>query len=190
MEENKDKKDFKEKKKKSEIISELEEQNGILKEEVLKAKAELVNYRRRKDEEVSNMIKFANSNLLESLLLVADNFDRALNVKENELTSEMKNFLFGFKMIYNSFKEVLSSYGVKEIEALGCKFDSKVHNCLFTEEHPELEDEEIIEVITKGYTYNDKVLRCASVKVNKKPQEVVENKDSNENNTNLEKEDE
>jgi len=183
MEENTNKKENKEKKKKSEIIQELEEKNQKLEEECLRSKADLINYRKRKDEEMANFIKYANSDLIESLLLIVDNFERALALKEEELTSEMKNFLLGFKMIYTSFKEILSSYGVKEIESLGKKFDSRFHNCLFTEEHKDKEEEEILEVITKGYTYNDKVLRCASVKVNKKPKEE-------ETNESKEKEDE
>ena len=70
-------------------------------------------------------------------------------------------------MIYVNMKEILTSLGVKEIDCLHKKFDSKLENCVFTEEDKNFEDEIVLDVISKGYTYNDKVLRCASVKVNK-----------------------
>ena len=78
-------------------------------------------------------------------------------------------------MINASLKEVLEANGIKEMNALNEKFDSKLHNCLFTENNNDFEDDIILEVITKGYTYEGKVLRCATVKVNK-----IENINENE----------
>ena len=150
-----------------EKIKELEEKLANAESDVLRAKADMINYRKRKDDEVSNMLKYANSDLLTSLLPVLDNFERALNVNEETINDELKNFLSGFKMIYASLKETIESYGVKEIDCLGKTFDSKYENCLFTESDNDKEDEIVLDVLMKGYMLNDKILRCASVKVNK-----------------------
>jgi len=159
---------------------ELEEKIKLLEEESLRAKADLINYRKRKDEETSSLLKYGNSILIEELLLTIDNFERALNIKEENLSPELKNFLMGFKMIYTSLNEMLLANGVKEIDAINQKFDSKLHNCIFTESDPSYEDDIVLDVITKGYTYYDKVLRCASVKVNK----IENNKKEKENENN------
>ncbi len=188
-EEKENKKDKWKNNKKDEIKT-LKEEVALLKEqlknamdETLKAKAESINYRKRKDEEVAQYLKYASSDLINSLLLVADNFERALMVKDEDVSSEVKNFLSGFRMIYQSFMEILGNNGVKEIEALNKTFDSKLHNCLFTENNSDIENDIVTEVISKGYTYHDKILRCASVKVN------INNKNDDKNNENIEKED-
>lgn len=173
------------KEKKSDKINELELKLKELENETLRAKADLINYRKRKDEEVSNMLKYANADLLTSLLSILDNFERSIAIDDNNLNDELSKFLSGFKMIYASLKETIESYGVKEIECLGQKFDSKYQNCLFTDTDPSKEDEVVLDVLMKGYTYNDKILRCASVKVNK----IDASSEKVENNKNLEKED-
>ena len=148
-------------------IKELNDKIEVLSNEVLRSKAELINYRKRKDEEVSNMLKYASSDLIANLLTVNDNFERALNVNEEILAPDTKSFLSGFKMIYTSLNEILKNNGVEEINPVGEQFDSTKENCLFTESDPTKEDETVLEVLTKGYTYNGKILRCATVKVNK-----------------------
>lgn len=164
----KDKKD-----KKQEEIELLKEKIKLLEEEILRTKADLINYRKRKDDEVSNMLKYANQDLLESLLPTLDNFERAIKIDDNNLSDELSKFLSGFKLIYSNFKETMNRFGVKEIDCLGKKFDSTNQNCLFTDSDQTKEDEIVLDVLMKGYTYNDKILRCASVKVNK-----IENKEN------------
>ena len=160
MEEKKEKKNKKEIEKLQNLLKEKDE-------EILKAKADLINYRKRKDEEMNTFVKYANANLIESLLPILDNFERAVAINDENMSEDVKTFLKGFEMIYVNMKEVLTSLGVKEIDCLHKKFDSKFENCVFTEENPDFEDEIVLDVISKGYTFNDKVLRCASVKVNK-----------------------
>ena len=165
-------------------IHELEEENKKLQEEVLRAKADLINYRKRKDEEVSAYLKYANSDLIYELLPVLDNFERAIKMDDNNLSDEVSKFLAGMKMMYAAFREMLEKEGLKEIEALGQKFDANYHDCLFTDNDPLYEDEIVLDVLQKGYMYKDKVLRCASVKVNKlnENKEEKEDKKGNDNN--------
>lgn len=155
------------KSKKTKEIDELKEVNKSLEEEVLRAKADLINYRKRKDEEVSSILKYSSGDLLLQIIEVIDSFERALSVNEDNLSDEMKNYLSGFKMLYDSLKNILNSNGVKEIECLGKKFDSKYEASLFTASDSTKDDEIVLEVLQKGYTYYDKVLRHASVKINK-----------------------
>ncbi len=164
-------------------IHELEEENKKLQEEVLRAKADLINYRKRKDDEVSQYLKYANSDLIYELLPVLDNFERAIKMDDNNLSDEVSKFLAGMKMIYVAFREMLEKEGLKEIDALGKKFDANYHDCLFTDNDKEYEDEIVLDVLQKGYMYKDKVLRCASVKVNKLD-ENKENEDKKGNDKN------
>ena len=166
MEENKELEKSKKKNKKEQEIELLKEKINALEEANLRSKAELINYRKRKDEEVSNLLKYAISDLLLSLLPVLDNFERAISLDDNNLSDEVSKFLSGFKMIYTSFKETLSANGVKEIDCLHQKFDSRLENCVFVDSDSNYENDVVLDVLLKGYTYNDKILRCASVKVN------------------------
>jgi len=166
---------------KKDEIKELNEKIKELENEVLKAKADLINYRKRKDDEVREYLKYATSDLVYELLGVLDNFERAINLDDNNLSDELSNFLTGFKMIYVSFKDVLEKEGLKEIDALGLEFDAKYHDCLFTDCDKEKLDNVVLDVLLKGYMFKDKVLRCSSVKVNKLDNINEENEEENKN---------
>ena len=116
----------------------------------------------------NSIVKYGNSDILLQIVNVLDDFDRALNVKEENLTPEVKNFLVGFKLIDKSLKDILTSNNVKEIECLGEKFDPNMEQSLCSKSDSSKEDEEVLEILTKGYTYYDRVLRYASVMINKK----------------------
>lgn len=128
--------------------------------------AELINYRKRKDEEVSNMLKFANQDLILELIPILDNFERAMKLSDIE-DEKQAQFLEGFKMIYSHTAEVLKKFGVEEINPLGEKFDPNLHQALLVEQDKEKEDEIVLEVLLKGYTLKGKMIRPASVKINK-----------------------
>ena len=85
--------------------------------------AELINYRKRKEEEVTNRLKYANQDLISELILILDNFERAIRLDDNDLSDELSKFLKGFKMMYASFDDVLKKYGLEEIEAEHKEFD-------------------------------------------------------------------
>ena len=130
--------------------------------------AELVNYRKRKDEETANMLKFANQDLLTELINVVDNFERAIKLDDNDLTYELSKFLDGFKMIYANLMEILKKFGVEEINRVGEVFDPSQEQALMTDCVDEMDDDVVIEVLLKGYKLNGRVIRPASVKVNSK----------------------
>ena len=147
---------------KNEEIELLKGEIESLNNEILRSKADLINYRKRKDEETSNLLKYCNSDLILSLLNVVDNFERALVLDDDSF----KSYLDGFKLIYNQVIDILNSYEVKEIEALDKVFDPMYHQSVATKKDDTKESGVVLEVFKKGYTYKDKVLRPAMVIIN------------------------
>ena len=162
-----------------EVISSLEQEVAKLNNDILLVKADMQNYRKRKDEETSNMLKFANQDLMLELLPIMDNFERAIKLDDNNLTDELSKFLTGFKMMYAQLVEVMKKYGLEEIEALGLPFDSTCMQALMVDNDPEKEDNVVLDVLMKGYRLKDRVIRPCTVKVNQK--EEIENKGEDNN---------
>ncbi len=162
-----------------EVISSLEQEVAKLNNDILLVKADMQNYRKRKDEETSNMLKFANQDLMLELLPIMDNFERAIKLDDNNLTDELSKFLTGFKMMYAQLVEVMKKYGLEEIEALGLPFDSTCMQALMVVNDPEKEDNVVLDVLMKGYRLKDRVIRPCTVKVNQK--EEIENKGEDNN---------
>lgn len=139
-----------------------------LTEKIKLTQAELINYRKRKDEEVSNFKKFCNQDIITELIPIIDNFERAISLDDNDLTDELSKFLAGFKMMYASLMEVLKKFGVEEISRQGEIFDANLEEALMTDNLDEYEEDAVTEVLLKGYKLNGRVIRPASVKINKK----------------------
>ena len=135
-------------------------------EKMLRNQAELVNFKRRKEDEVSHIIKYCNEDILKSLLPIIDNFERGLMMDDNDLSDEVSKLLSGFKMIYTDIIGIMNKNEVKEIEAEGIEFDPKVHQAVLMDHDEEKPHGVVLEVLQKGYMYKDKVIRPAMVKVN------------------------
>lgn len=158
----------KEKKKKDKHEDKLNEAYNMISEledKLLREKAELVNYRKRKEEETSRMLMYSNEDLAKSLLPIVDNFERAINMDDENLEDEVSKFLSGFKMIYCNLISTLEKYGVKAIDGANKPFDPTYHQAIMTEHRDGVEPEMVIEVLQKGYLLKDKVIRPAMVKV-------------------------
>ena len=149
-------------------ITRLTEENNNLVEKVKLAQAELINYRKRKDEETQNLLKYANQDLILEIIPVVDNFERAIKLDDNNLTDDISKFLAGFKMMYASLTETLTRFGVEEINRVGQIFDPSQEQALLTDSVEDKEDEVVLEVLLKGYKLKDRVIRPASVKINQK----------------------
>ena len=138
-------------------------------ERYMRLMAEFQNFKRRAAKEKTDIHAFANERIVNDLLPVLDNFERALGqeaeASENE---ELKNYAKGMELIFEQLKGTLEKAGVKEIEALGEDFDPNVHNAVMTEQTDEYEDGKISKVMQKGYKLNDRVVRPSMVAVNKK----------------------
>ena len=147
-------------------IEELNKQIGILKESLLRNQAELQNYKKRKDEEVSRILKYKDEDIIKELLSVLDNFERAIKMDDDDLTDEVSRFLEGFKLIYSNTINILSKFEVKEITAEGVEFDPNYHHAVLTDHDENKPAGVVLEVLQKGYMYKDRVIRPAMVKVN------------------------
>ena len=157
---------------KSKEISPEEEQILLLKdkvknleEKVMQTQAELINYRKRKDEEVAGMLRYSNKDLILEMLPILDNFERALNSKNEN--SEFDKYQEGYRILYSHMIDTLKKFGVEEIPALNLPFDPNLHEALMVGSEPDKDDDIILEVFNKGYMLKDRVLRPSKVKVNK-----------------------
>jgi molecular chaperone GrpE len=123
--------------------------------------ADFDNYRKYYEKEKQEIIDMANENLIKELLVIIDDFERALQSIEGEKDKQ------GMAFIYRNFLKILESHGLKQIEALNMKFDPNLHEAVL-KEVSEKDDGTIIEEIQKGFTFKGKVLRPSKVKVSSK----------------------
>ena len=158
-------KEHKKEHKKDKKLEELQNEINTLKDKNMRIAAEMVNTLRRKDEETNRLLKYSKESLITELLPVIDNFERALNVDAK--TTDIESYQKGMTMIYNSLKNILEKFEVKEIEAIDKEFDPSYHQAVMQEEKEGTKENIVIEVLQKGYTYKDKVIRPAMVKVSK-----------------------
>ena len=145
---------------------ELEDKIKNLEEALLRSQAELINYKRRKDEETNRIIKYAEEDILKGFLPILDNFERAIGMDDDNLEDEVSKFLEGFKLMYKQIKDLLEKFEVKEIDCLGKEFDPALEQAVVMDHDETKESGVVTVVLQKGYMYKDRVLRTAMVKVN------------------------
>ena len=136
-----------------------------LEDELLRSKAEFINYRKRLEDEQSRLLKFCNEDLIKETLPILDNFERAISMDDTNLDDEVSKFLSGFKMIYCNFVNILKYYCVVEIDGNNKPFDPVYHEAIMTEKREGVEAGMVLEVLQKGYILKEKVIRPAMVKV-------------------------
>lgn len=136
-----------------------------LEEALLKSKADNINYRKRKDEEVSNMLKYASEDMIKDILPIVDNFERAIDLDDANLEDELSKFLAGFKMIYCHLVDTLKKYEVEAVDDINVEFDPSIHQGVMTEKVDGVKPGIVVEVMQKGYLLKGKVIRPAMVKV-------------------------
>ena len=137
-----------------------------LEDALLRSQAELINYKKRKDEETDRIIKYAEEDILKGFLPILDNFERAISMDDDNLKDDVSKFLEGFKLMHKQILELLGKFDVKEIDALGKEFDPALHNAVAMDKKEGVKSGTVTEVLQKGYMYKDRVLRTAMVKVN------------------------
>jgi molecular chaperone GrpE len=129
--------------------------------------ADFENFRRRAAGEREDLIKFAGSRVLENVLPVVDNFERALDAMGK--ATEVSQVRAGVEMIYRQLQDFLTKTGVAPMNAAGQPFDPNLHEAIAQVENVDLPDETIMAEAQKGYLYNGKVLRHAMVQVSRNP---------------------
>jgi molecular chaperone GrpE len=148
----------------SSALADLERERDDYKDRWLRKSAEFDNYRKRIDRERREQADQTVVDLLQDLLAVVDDFDRALTVDAGEGGGAYRK---GVELIHGKLHDLLRRYGVKPIEALGADFDPNVHQAVVQEDSPGHREGEVIGELRKGYTINDRLLRPAMVKVAK-----------------------
>lgn len=133
------------------------------KNKVLRAHADFDNLRRRTNKELEDSRKYRSQSLLDDLLPVLDNFERALQVESND--DNTNSILKGMNMVYNQLLEAAKKEGLEEIEAVGKEFDPNFHQAVMQVEDENHESNIVVEELQKGYKLKDRVLRPTMVKV-------------------------
>ncbi len=137
-----------------------------LEDKLIRKDAEMVNYRKRKEEEINRMLKFCHEDMIKEILPIIDNFERAIVENDNvELSESEKNYRNGIKMIYSHLVNMLEHFDVKPIDGSNKPFDPVYHNAIMLEKREGMAPGMVIEVLQKGYLLKDKVIRAAMVRV-------------------------
>jgi molecular chaperone GrpE len=131
----------------------------------LRTQADFDNFRRRSRQEKEEFAKYASMKLIEQLLPVIDNIERALAASRD--SKDYDALVKGVDMTFRQLDQVLAQEGLKPIEAVGEPFNPEFHQAIAQVESDEHEEGVVVEQLQKGYMLKDKVLRPAMVKVNK-----------------------
>lgn len=148
-------------------IEVLQADNAKLKEDYLRAYADLENTKKRCAQEIEKNSKYAVSSFAKELLSVADNLHRALEAAKGDNAEQMEQFRKGVELTETELMKVLAKFGVVKMEIIGKVFDPSFHQVV-----QEIEDKSkpagtIIAELQNGYMINDRLLREAMVIVTK-----------------------
>jgi molecular chaperone GrpE len=131
---------------------------------LLRKTAEFDNYRKRVERERASMVQLVAGDVLETLLPIVDDFERALQA---EAGPEAETYRKGVELIYRQLQDLLAKRGVKPVDTVGQAFDPRFHQAITYESRPGHAEGEVIEEVRRGYTLGDRLLRPAMVKVAK-----------------------
>lgn len=134
-------------------------------DQLMRARAEFENIKKRMNREKEEFLKFANDELLSELLPILDNFRRALD--NSDESHNLKDVLKGIELIDRQLEDKLKEFGLEPVEAEGKKFDPHFHEAVAHEETDKYPENTVTEVLQRGYTLNGRLLRPAVVKVAK-----------------------
>ena len=135
-------------------------------EKYLSLTADFQNYRKRVTQERTDWAQDAQKQVIVDLLAIIDNFERALEQEKKREETAHVAWLAGFEMIYQSLEKLLAKFGVQEITDFSV-FNPKYHEALVQVESDKHKSGDIVQVLQKGYTMHDKVIRPAIVSVAK-----------------------
>lgn len=144
-------------------VSALQAERDDVYDRLLRKTAEFDNYRKRTERERREHADQSVVDLLLELLLVVDDFDRALTVESGDAAAYRR----GVELIHAKVHDLLRKQGIAPIAALGADFDPNIHQAVVQEESPSHREGEVIAELRRGYMKGDRLLRPAMVKVAK-----------------------
>ena len=161
------------------IILKLNEEISDLKDQRLRAIAELENFRKRAEKDQSDALKYGVTNFAKEIINIKDNIERAQSSISDEVkTNEaVKSVVEGLDLIAQATVSTFEKIGIKKVESFNQKFDHNLHQAMMEIEKDEMEPGTIVQEILPGYTLHDRLLRPAMVGVSKNTQENQDNKD-------------
>ena len=148
-----------------ELKKKAEERDTYL-DQLLRTKAEFMNYQKRVAKEHESTAQFAVQNLILDFLPELDNFERALKLADD--SNDFSKFVEGIKLIEEQLFKVLGKYGVESIETAGKAFDPNLHEAVMEEENNEMPHHTIVDEFQRGFLLKERVIRPSKVKVSKK----------------------
>ena len=171
---NKKEKTKKKKKQSSEeLLLEIQDELSELKDKYFRSLAETENYKKRIMEDLKKERKYGGYSLANRLIDSIEIFNQALNIKTED--PNLKNFLYGFKMIDEMIFNAMKDEGVSIIETkIGDEFDPSRQEAMDVEYDPEKPENTVLKVVKKGYLFKDRILRPSMVVINIKPKEDTE----------------
>jgi len=126
---------------------------------LLRLAADFDNYKKRALRERHEYVAFANERLVKELLPILDDLDRALQAASEHEEAQLEE---GVRLVHRSLEQLLQREGVKEIDTSG-RFDPHVHEALLAQPVEDVESGDVVDVVQKGYTLGDRVVRPARV---------------------------
>ena len=161
------------------LIEKLNEEITSLKDQRLRAIAELENFRKRAEKDQSDALKYGISNFAKEIINIRDNIERAQSSIPDEAKNNeaIKSVIEGIDLIAQSVVSTFEKIGIKKIESLNEKFDHNLHQAMMEIENEELEPGTIVQELIPGYTLHDRLLRPAMVGVSKKSNKNEDNAD-------------
>lgn len=141
-------------------LAKVEAERNEFRDHAMRKVAELENFRRRTQQEKEDLTAYANQKLLQNILPIVDDLQRALELGRKG--NDYKALLEGIEMVYNKALQTLGDVGVAPLEPVGQEFDVNLHEALMRipSEAPE---GQVVQEVQRGYMYKDKVLRHAKV---------------------------
>ena len=133
-----------------------------------RAQADLINYRRRVEDEREELRRSANTGLILRILTVVDDLERAMALVPDDAVAP--GWLEGLQLVQRNLHNLLDAEGVTKIEAEGKPFEPREHEAVFYEETTESEEGLVVKVFRDGYRRNDRIVRPAQVSVAKAPE--------------------
>ena len=146
----------------NELKSSIDESN----DKHIRLKAEFDNYRRRKSEEIIDLLKYDGENVIKEFLSILDDLDRLKTALTSSSNSSDNKINEGIDLIINKINKQFKELGVVQFTEIGDVVDPELHDALMMRTEEGKEENTVLEVFEKGYRYKDRVIRHAKVVVN------------------------
>jgi len=151
-----------------EKIASMKQELQQLEDRHLRLKAEFENFRRRKTEEFSKLLLYDGEQAIKGFLPIIDDLERMVEASEIANEKSEESLSDGVKMVSSKIEKYFESLDVKPYANVGDDLNPEIHDAMMTKTDESMDDNVILDVFEKGFTYRDKVIRHAKVIVNKK----------------------